>query len=68
MQTILDFSIRFIVALQGFGDWQTLPMKLFSFLGTEEFFMLVLPIIYWCVDSLLGLRVVIVLLLNTTIN
>ena len=68
MQAILDFGIRFIVALQGLGDWPTLPMKLFSFLGTEEFFMLTLPIIYWCVDSILGLRVVLILMLSTTIN
>ncbi len=54
MQTILDFGVRLIVALQGLGDWQTLPMKLFSFLGTEEFFMLALPILYWCVDSFVG--------------
>jgi membrane-associated phospholipid phosphatase len=68
MQTILDFGIRLIVALQGLGDWQTLPMKLFSFLGTEEFFMLVLPILYWCVDSLLGIRVAIILMLSTSLN
>jgi membrane-associated phospholipid phosphatase len=68
MQPILSFGIRFIVALQGLGAWQALPMKLFSFLGTEDFFMLVLPILYWCVDSLLGLRVVIILLLSATIN
>ncbi|MGA2488668.1 MAG: phosphatase PAP2 family protein, partial [Anaerolineales bacterium] len=54
--------------LQGLGDWQTLPMKLFSFLGTEEFFMLVLPILYWCVDSLLGIRVAIILMLSTSLN
>jgi len=36
MKTILDFGIRLIVALQGWGDWLTLPIKLFSFLGTEE--------------------------------
>jgi membrane-associated phospholipid phosphatase len=68
MQTILDYGIRIIVALQGSGDWPTLPMKLFSFLGTEEFFMLVLPILYWCVDSLLGIRVAILLMFSTGIN
>ena len=68
MQTILDFGIRLIVALQGLGDWQTLPMKFFSFLGTEEFFMLILPILYWCVDSLLGIRVAIILMLSGGIN
>jgi len=68
MQAILDFGVRLIVALQGLGDWQTLPMQLFSFLGTEEFFMLVLPILYWCVDSNLGIRVAFILMLSTSIN
>jgi hypothetical protein len=43
-------------------------MKLFSFLGTQEFFILLLPILYWCVDSLLGIRVAIILLLSTSFN
>jgi membrane-associated phospholipid phosphatase len=68
MQTILDSGIRFIVALQGLGTWLTVPMKLFSFLGTEEFLVLLLPILYWCVDSILGLRVVILLMLSTSLN
>jgi membrane-associated phospholipid phosphatase len=68
MQSILDFGVRLIVALQGLGDWQTLPMKWFSFLGTEEFFMLVLPLIYWCVDAVLGIHVAIILMFSTSIN
>jgi membrane-associated phospholipid phosphatase len=68
MHTILDFGIRLIVALQGLGDWQILPMQFFSFLGTEEFFVLALPILYWCVDSALGIRVAIILMLSTALN
>jgi membrane-associated phospholipid phosphatase len=68
MQSILDFGVRFIVALQGWGTWLTLPMKAFSFLGTEEFLILLLPILYWCVDSSLGIRVTIILMLSTSIN
>lgn len=68
MQTILDIGVRIVVALQGLGEWLTSPMNLFSLLGTEEFFMLVLPILYWCVDSLLGIRVAVILLLSTNLN
>ena len=32
-------------------------MRFFSFLGSEYFILLVLPVVYWCVDSALGLRV-----------
>jgi membrane-associated phospholipid phosphatase len=68
MQTVLDIGVQIVVALQGLGEWLTAPMKFFSFLGSEDFFMLVLPVLYWCVDSLLGIRVAIVLLLSTNLN
>ncbi|MGB8215059.1 MAG: phosphatase PAP2 family protein [Anaerolineales bacterium] len=68
MHTTLDLGIRLIVALQGLGTWPTVPMKFFSFLGTEDFFMLALPILYWCVDSALGIRVGVILMFTTNVN
>jgi membrane-associated phospholipid phosphatase len=68
MQPILDFGIRMIVALQGLGNWLELPMKFFSFMGTEEFFMVVLPVVYWCVDSSLGIRVAVILMISGGLN
>jgi membrane-associated phospholipid phosphatase len=68
VQAILDFGIRLIIALQGLGNWPSLPMKFFSFLGTEEFFVAALPLFYWCVDRLLGIQVAIFLMLSTSLN
>lgn len=68
MQSVLEFGVRFIVGLQGLGAWPTLPMQFFSLLGTEDFFVVALPILYWCVDSVLGLRVAVFLLIETNIN
>jgi membrane-associated phospholipid phosphatase len=68
MQNIIDFGIQFIASLQALGDWQTLPMKFFSFLGTEEFYMLVLPVLYWCISSALGMRVAVILMLSGGFN
>jgi membrane-associated phospholipid phosphatase len=68
MQPILDFGVRLIVAFQGLGGWLETPMKLFSFLGTEDFFMIVLPVLYWCVDSTLGMQVAVILMLSSTLN
>lgn len=68
MQPILDLGVRLIVALQGLGTWPSLSMQFFSFLGTEDFFMLVLPVLYWCVDSMLGIRVTLICLLSANIN
>lgn len=36
--------------------------RLFSFFGSELFFVMALPILYWCVDSRLAVRLAIFLL------
>lgn len=68
MQAIWDFGIGLIQAIQGWGGWLELPMKFFSFLGTEDFFMLVLPALFWCIDMQLGVRVGFILLAGSTLN
>jgi membrane-associated phospholipid phosphatase len=68
MTSIFDLGVRLIVALQGLGNWLEMPMKIMSFLGTEEFFMFVLPVLYWCVDSRLGIRVAFILMFSLGIN
>lgn len=68
METLLNSGINWIVFLQGLGTWLTIPMKAFSFLGLEDFFMMVLPLLYWSIDASLGLRVGIVLLVGSSLN
>jgi membrane-associated phospholipid phosphatase len=68
MNGILDFGIKLILALQGLGAWLVVPMKFFSFLGTEQFFLVVLPALYWCVSASVGLQVGIILLVNGAVN
>jgi hypothetical protein len=53
---IINSQIPIILYIQSLGAWLATPMKLLSFLGTEEFFLLVAPAIYWCFDTTLGLR------------
>jgi membrane-associated phospholipid phosphatase len=69
MQIFIESGIVFIVALQGaVGNWFIPPMRFFSYLGTEEFFLLVLPLVYWSVDSALGLRVGFILVTSNLLN
>jgi membrane-associated phospholipid phosphatase len=68
MNALFDLGIKIVLAIQGLGGWLKAPMDFFSFLGTENFFMFLLPILYWCVDSRLGLRVAFILMLSTGIN
>ena len=68
MAPIYDFGIRLIAFLQGLGTWLETPMKFFSFLGTEDFFMVALPIIYWCYNTTLGIQVGIALMVSNSVN
>ena len=68
METILNYGIAFIVWFQGFGSWLVEPMKFFSFLGSETFIMVLIPLIYWCVDAPLGLRIAVIVLFSGGIN
>lgn len=68
MESLWEMGIAFIVAFQSLGGWLEAPMQFFTFLGSEEFFLLVLPVLYWSVDSRLGLRVGVILLLSGAFN
>jgi membrane-associated phospholipid phosphatase len=68
MDSLVPGGINWIVAIQSLGSWLDAPMIFFSFLGTENFFLLVLPLIYWCIDAGLGIRVGFILLTSVYIN
>lgn len=68
MDTLHSLEIAVTLFLQGLGGWLTTPMKLFSFFGQEEFYLLLMPILYWCIDSAIGLRIGLMLLLAQFTN
>lgn len=65
---VFESGIAIILWLQGLGDWPLAPARFFSFLGTEEFFLLVLPASYWCLSAVFGLRLGLLLLLSNGLN
>jgi membrane-associated phospholipid phosphatase len=68
MSPILEWGIPVIEWLQALGDWLVLPMKIFTFLGDKEFYILIAPTILWCFDTMLGLRIGLLLLTSGSIN
>ncbi|MEN8173725.1 MAG: phosphatase PAP2 family protein, partial [Chloroflexota bacterium] len=68
MNPFLDSLIQWNAVIQSWGDWLTAPMSFLSFLGNEEFYLLIMPAIYWCWDAAAGLRVGVMLLLSAGIN
>jgi len=68
MEWMNSIEIGVNVFIQGLGEWLKWPMLAITALGYEEFFVLLLPTLYWCFDQMLGLRVGIVLLLGNVFN
>ena len=68
MDSILNSGIPIILWFQSLGDWLLAPMKFFSFLGTEDFYLLILPVVYWGVDAQLGLRLGVMTTLTSGVN
>lgn len=68
MDAWLDWGIPWIVAVQSLGEWLLIPMQLFSFLGSEPFFLLLMPAVVWCLDPGVGLRMGLVLLTSASLN
>ncbi len=67
MDLPLATGIDVIRLLQTAG-WLEAPMRFFTFLGSENFFMFVLPVIYWCLDAGLGMRIGFILLFSDALN
>lgn len=68
MDTIFNIGIEWIEAIQNLGEWLVLPMSIITFLGSEEFFLLILPALYWSIDSAIGIRVGVILLVTGAVN
>lgn len=63
-----DLGINIVIYIQNLGGWLSGPMNFFSFLGTTEFYLFIMPLLYWCLDTSLGIRVGLILLLSSGIN
>lgn len=65
---ILELGIQLTLALQGLGSWLAGPMKFFTFLGNENFFIFISPAIVWCYDARLGFRMGLLLMTSASLN
>ena len=68
MDTLIQNGIDWVIAIQSLGSWLELPMIFFTVLGNENFFFLVLPLLYWSVDTGLGLRIAFILAASNYLN
>lgn len=67
MESLWEIDLPIIEAFQTIG-WLELPMQIITWFGSELFFLLFVSLLYWCVDSRLGVQVGLILLLSTGLN
>ncbi len=67
METLWSWGINLILHIQTLAGWQ-LPMQLMTFTGSTEFFLLILPALYWVGNRRLGVRLAMLLLLSVALG
>ena len=68
MASLLDWGIDVIVWCQQFSPSLDFLFKFFTFTGDETFYLLLLPLVYWCIDRDAGLRLAILFLVCAYFN
>ncbi|MCB0192480.1 MAG: hypothetical protein KDJ65_11105, partial [Anaerolineae bacterium] len=61
MNTLVEFGIVLIQFLQTMSPALDGPMHVISFMGTTEFYLILIPLLYWTVSKRLGIRVLLIL-------
>jgi membrane-associated phospholipid phosphatase len=68
MESLYELEITILLFLQSLGAWLAGPLQAVSMLGNEEFYMLVMPTIYWSLDAALGIRMAMMLILTNGLS
>jgi membrane-associated phospholipid phosphatase len=68
MDNLLNSGLQIILWLQSIGAWITPVMKFFTFLGNEQFYLIVAPAILWCIEPILGIRLGLFLMISGMLN
>jgi len=68
VEIIYEIGIEITLFIQGLGEGLIPVMSFFTYLGVEEFYIFLAPALYWCVNSSLGLRVGLLLMVSIGIN
>jgi membrane-associated phospholipid phosphatase len=66
--SILDWGVQVVLWFQQFSPALDLPFKALTFLGDETFYLMFMPLFYWCVDRRAGSRLFFLLLFSAYVN
>lgn len=67
MDMLQEFGIRLILVLQQLSPSLDGVMNFFTFLGKIEFYLIIIPFIYWTVNKRIGVRLLLILITTDVI-
>lgn len=67
-EAILEWGLTIVLAFQGIGDGLIGFFNAFTFLGTEDFYLVLIPFFYWTVDNRLRKQMAVALVLSIVSN
>ncbi len=68
MDAILQWGLEMVRQAQALGPAFDIPMRLFTLLGQEEIFLLLVPLVFWCLDRGAGANLAYLLILSGYFN
>lgn len=69
LESLVPWGTEVLVKIQSYTpEWLVIVFVGFTFLGYEEFYLLVLPLIFWCVDRQIGVRLGFISLFSAWLN
>jgi len=68
MESILNWGIDVVLWFQQFSPALDLPFKVLTSLGDKEFYLILMPLVYWCVSRRTGARLFLLLLISACLN
>ncbi len=68
MDSVLKWGIEVVVWFQQFSPAFDLPFKVLTSVGDKEFYLLLMPLMYWCIDRRVGAKLFVLLLFSAFLN
>lgn len=68
METLIQLFLPVSLWFQGTADWLITVFQGITFLGNTEFYILIMPALFWCINTTLGIRIGIMLLVGSGLN
>jgi len=68
MEVLTQLFLPISIWFQSFPNWFTTIFQGITFLGETEFYLIIMPALFWCIDTTLGMRIGIMLLVSGGFN